>query len=391
MKLLDLLEKETRVVAGLMSGTSLDGVDICVARISGSGSTCEMEILAFDSKPYSDELREVLLSQSQVEKSDVATISQLNVRLAREYSDVIRSIRDDIGIEIDLIGSHGQTIHHLPNGQQLAGSQTRSTFQLGDHSTLANLIDIPVVGNFRMADMAVGGQGAPLVNYLDHVLFSSDEAGRLVLNVGGISNLTIMQKGAGVHEIIAFDTGPGNMPIDLLMEHHFGKRFDEDGMIAESGVEIESFVEQCLDDGYVSSKPPKSTGRKDYGDNFIRRLLAEQDFATRSPQDQIRSVTEFVARSIAHNVTKFVGELDSFDQLLVAGGGVHNNYLMRRMKELLPSLEVVSSAKLGLNPDARESLCFALFAHEFLNGQATNCMSATGANRPVIQGSLAIP
>ena len=378
-------------MAGIMSGTSLDGIDVCIAKIRGGASSSEIEVLAFESTNYNADLAAFIKSQSEKASSDVASISTLNVLLAHEYAACVESLAKKHGLEIDLVGCHGQTIHHLPDSVSLFGHEIRSTLQLGDHSTLANLLGVPVVGNFRMADMAVGGQGAPLVNYLDYVYFSDSEKGRLVLNMGGIANLTILKAGGRLEEVIAFDTGPANMPVDLLVSKFFDSPFDEDGALAKSGAEINGYVDRWLEDEYIQRIPPKSTGREEYGDLFIDRISNDLAFSKRSAEDQIRTVSEFVARSIATNIRKNVTPISDFDVLLAAGGGVHNGFIMGRLQELLPELEVASTERLSLNPDAREALCFALFAHEFLNGVPSNCVTATGATRPAILGSLAIP
>ena len=225
-------KKNSRLVVGIMSGTSLDGIDTALARIEGSGADVDVALLAFRSASYTPALRQLLLENSQPETSSVLAISQLNVRLAHAYADAVHQLlaKTDVSLaDVDAIGCHGQTVFHVPDAADCAGMPTRSTLQLGDPSTLANLLDTIVVGDFRMADMAAGGQGAPLVPYFDYVYFTHPSERRVLVNIGGIGNLSVLPPGNATGSVLAFDTGPGNMVIDAIVQHYWDKPYDEGG------------------------------------------------------------------------------------------------------------------------------------------------------------------
>ncbi|MDX1740147.1 MAG: anhydro-N-acetylmuramic acid kinase [Rhodothermales bacterium] len=392
--LVELLELDVRVVAGLMSGTSLDGVDCAVVRIGGSGSGVDIEVLSFASIPYPDELRQLILRNSAVESSSVRDLSQINFRLAHSYRDAVAEACRLAGLdlsELDAIGSHGQTVHHVPEPDDCAGMAVTSTLQIGDPSVLANLTGVVTVGDFRVADMALGGQGAPLVPYLDYVLFGSDSMDRILLNIGGISNLTVLPAAGGPADVIAFDTGPGNMLIDGVVQRLFGRRFDEGGHIASSATVDEGLLASLLSDDYYELPPPKSTGREKYTDDMVQSILDSAIEAECPDADVVATVTELTARTIADAVDRFVRGRYRPEQLLAAGGGVHNSYIMSRLATLLPGIDVTTVSSSGVDPDSKEAVCFALFAHETLDGCPTNMPSVTGASRATVLGKICVP
>ncbi len=387
-----LLAKDTRLVTGLMSGTSLDGVDAVVARLAGSGRGLDIEPLAFVSVPYPDDLRGLLLRNSTPETSSVYTLSQLNVRLAHRYADVVRKVVAAAGLPLDaldLIGSHGQTVHHVPDAADCAGQAITSTLQIGDPSVLANLLGIPVVGDFRVADMALGGQGAPLVPYFDYVYFADPDETRGLLNLGGIANLTVLPRGGSPDSVYAFDTGPANMVVDALARRLFKEPYDADGALAASGRLDHALLDHLLKNPFFEQKPPKSTGRERFGSAFVEQLLCQGSDLT--PRDLLATATMLTAASIRDAYARFIEKNHPLDVLIVSGGGRHNRFLMDMLAERFAPIPVRPIDDYGLDADAKEALCFAVLAHETLNGVATNLPSVTGASRRTVLGKICLP
>ena len=387
--------KNTRIVAGLMSGTSLDGVDAALARLTGSGKDQEIELLDFVSIPYQDSLRALLLKNSQPASSSVLEIAQLNVRLAHVYAEAIASLLTQAHLEtseLDAVGCHGQTIYHVPDAELCAGQLTRSTLQIGDPSTLANLLSTTVVGDFRLADMALGGQGAPLVPYFDYVYFSHPHENRVLLNIGGIGNLSVLPAGGVSDKVMAFDTGPGNMISDAVVQHFWDQPYDEGGELASRGSVHAELLHFLLDDPYYDRVPPKSTGREFYNQEFVDRLLEKaSSLQVARPEDIVATVAMFTVKTIARAYKDFVEPNTDVQRIIASGGGVHNAFIMKELQASLPAVKVESMQDFGLNPDAKEALCFAVLAHETLNGVASNVPSATGAARPAILGKICLP
>ncbi len=379
-----------------MSGTSLDGTDVVVARLEGHGR--ELQVADWYGATYSfqSNLRDALKRAANQEQIGVAELSQLNVRLAHEYAQKVTCTLDTRGEtaeNLDLVGCHGQTIRHLPNMLPFAGEAIHSTLQIGDPSTLAQLLGVPVIGDFRMADMACGGQGAPLVPYFDYVVFTHDTETRGCLNIGGVANLTILPPNAQTSDVYGFDTGPGNMIIDALCRHFMDVPFDRGGKIARSGTVNESLLAELLEDPYLSAVPPKSTGREYLRDVFQQRLIDHSSHV--SSQDLIATATALTAASIWQGYEAFVQPDHSLDRLIVSGGGAHNQALLDLLRSYFArnSTDVVieTSDAHDIGADSKEALCFAVLAHETANGIPTSIPSVTGADRPAILGKLCIP
>ncbi|NNF58645.1 MAG: anhydro-N-acetylmuramic acid kinase [Rhodothermaceae bacterium] len=388
---ISLLQRPERIVAGLMSGTSLDGVDAVIVRVQGSGRALELTTLAFVSQAYDGAIREALHWAVEVERSDVRLVSQLHVRLAHVFADVVEAALREVGlatVDLDLVGSHGQTVQHVPDAEPVAGNPTRSTLQLGCPATLAVRLGTPVVSDFRAADMALGGQGAPLVPYLDDALFASAEETRGLLNLGGIANLTVLPKGSGPDAIVAFDTGPSNMLIDALAQRLFDRPYDASGALASQGTPDDALVDRLLGEAYFQREPPKSTGREAFGGAYVERLLKAGPTA---PHDLLATVTALTARSVYDAYQRFVSPHHRLDRLIASGGGVHNAGLMRQLEALFAPIPVETTTAYGLDPDAKEAGLFAVLAHEWANGVPTNVPSVTGASRPALLGSLTMP
>ena len=379
-----------RLVAGIMSGTSLDGVDVAIARMKGHGSELKTETISFLATSFTPELRSLLMQAAAEEEFSVATLSQLNVRLAFEYASCLRKAMDQARLSaVDLIGSHGQTIRHVPDAEDCAGVPVTSTLQIGDPSVLCNLMGTPVVGDFRLADMALGGQGAPLVPYYDYVVFSHATETRGLLNLGGIANLTVLPAQGPKDSVHAFDTGCGNMVIDALAERLLGQPMDRGGAAAARGTPSEDVLAELLQDAYLHRTPPKSTGRERYGATFVDAFLARCE--GRTPEDVLATATAFTARSIHQAYLAFVKKSHPLDVLIVSGGGRHNGTLMRMLCDCFAPIPVRTVDEYGIDSDAKEALCFAVLAHETMGGVHTNMIGATGASRSTLLGKICLP
>ncbi len=379
-----LTSKQERVVAGLISGTSLDGVDVVICKLSGSGIETVWELLYFESYPYSDDLRNKVIDTLNGTAEDVC---RLNFELGKEFSYQLKRAFEESGIDVeqlDLIGSHGQTIYHV-NGH--------SSLQVAEASVMAEDFGVPVVSDFRVRDIAAGGNGAPLVPYLDYVLFGK-EGGKLLLNLGGIANFTIIPSdGADLDNIRAWDTGPANMLIDLAtMYLSEGKeKFDESGKYAVKGKINEDWMKHLMAHPFVSKSPPKSTGREDFGDEYFKSLLSAFEVNTRQDKlDLIATVTRFTAESVHSNFVAFSNSGDEILELILSGGGADNPVINDHLEELFSGIRITKIDDYGISSDAKEAFAFAVLANEFISGIPTNVPSATGADKRVVLGKLTI-
>jgi anhydro-N-acetylmuramic acid kinase len=352
-------------VAGVMSGTSLDGIDVAIVEISGR----RIETAGFQSTPYSPAVRAAILAVSDA-PTGTAAISRLNFQLGELYARaVMRAVRR-FG-PVKLVGCHGQTIYH---------EGASNTLQIGEAAVIAERAAVPVVSNFRARDIAAGGQGAPLVPYVDYLLFRHPKRTRIALNIGGIANITAIPAGASAEKVVAFDSGPGNMAIDALARE-LGQPYDRGGKIAESGTVNTALLDELLADGYYRRKPPKSAGREQYGAAFVERLKK-----TGLPmRDLITTATVLTAATIALAARRFAGP--STD-VIVSGGGVHNRQIMAHLAGFLPDVAISTSTDHGIDADAKEAIAFAVLAHETWRGKPSNLPSATGARRAVVLGDI---
>jgi len=348
--------------------------------------------LAFGTYPFPKGFKKYLLRQSDRRTARIDEIARLNFIMAQLFADAAKKIARKSGIsmsKIDLIGSHGQTIHHLPGVRKMFGKVVRATLQIGDPSVIAKLTGVVTVGNFRSGDIAVGGTGAPLVPYVDYLLFRSNDRTRALLNIGGIANVTVLPKGCGVDDVCAFDTGPGNMLIDGLMERFFGKPFDHDGEIASRGNILPSLLLPLMHHPFLAQRPPKSTGREEFGEKLIHRILRKSK--RQRKEDVIATVTEYTALCVYHSYLKYVRRKKRIDELIVSGGGVHNAYLMNALKDYFKGVTVRPMGDLGYSSDAKEAVCFALLANETLHGNPSNVPGATGAKSRTALGTICLP
>jgi anhydro-N-acetylmuramic acid kinase len=383
---------QPKLVVGLMSGTSLDGIDAVLLRIRGHGTGTRFEQLAFCTYPFPKGVRKLLLKNSDPETSRVDDITRLNFLLAELYAGAVRALARRAGrkmSDISLIGSHGQTIHHLPKPTTFFGHTLRATLQIGDPSVLATLTGIPTVGDFRVADMAMGGQGAPLVPYVDWLLFRSKSVNRLLLNIGGIANVTVLPKGCSADSVFAFDTGPGNMVVDSLMHEFYGKPFDLNGGTAMRGDIALELFNLMRKHPYLKAGPPKSTGREEFGKEFVRSILKHASGYDR--EDIIATAAQFTAYAVYDGYRRFVAKRMSADEVIVSGGGSRNRFLVDELKRYFTHTNVRVVDEFGMSADAKEAICFAILANETMAGNPTNLPRVTGARRHVILGKICTP
>ncbi len=372
-------------VCGVMSGTSLDGIDVAIIDIRRSR---RIQPVAFRSVPYPKAVRAALLSVSNT-MTHTAAISRLNFLLGELYAEAIRETcrRARIPLSsVDLCGLHGQTIFHEGDPVEYLGRCVASTLQIGESTVVAERTGIITISNFRERDIAAGGKGAPLVPFVDYKLFRSARYGRLAINIGGIANLTAIPAGAAPKDIFAFDIGPGNMVIDGLVAHYTNGRqtFDRNGRIARSGTVNRKLLDAMLSDPYFFRRPPKTCGREQFGQDFVNGLIA-----TGLPlPDLIATATELTAVEIEHAVIGSTRTQQGWRDLIFSGGGVHNKWLMRRIGELLPEFAISTSAAFGIHPDAKEAIAFAVLAYYSFTRESTNLPLATGARRAVPLGKV---
>jgi len=375
-------------VAGLMSGTSLDGIDVAIVEISGRGWAKRIRTLAFRTVPYPEDVRQAILSVSNA-ATHTATISRLNFLLGELYAEALRLTARRARIPLDsiqLIGSHGQTIFHEGAPVKYLGRRIASTLQIGEAAVLAERTGIPVVADFRPRDIAAGGRGAPLVPYVDYMLFRHRKLGRVALNIGGIANITAIPPSAGPEDVIAFDTGPGNMVVDALARRYTKGRwsYDRGGRLAARGHVNRELLDRLLKDPYFRQPPPKTAGREQYGAEFVERLLQ----TGLSLLDLIATCTAFTAAAVATGIERFVRPRMPVDELIVSGGGVHNRQMMAQLAAFLPGVSLATSTDYGVDADAKEAIAFAVLAYETWRRHPANLPSATGARRAVVLGKI---
>ena len=362
-------------VAGIMSGTSLDGIDVAFVDVTGK----RVQTAGHASFPYPAAVRQRILDVSNTACS-TAQISRLNFELGELYATAVARACTKTGVPLStvkLIGCHGQTVYHEGAGA------AKNTLQIGEAAVIAERLGIPVVSNFRTRDIAAGGQGAPLVPFVDYLLLGSAKTDRVALNIGGIANITILPKGGRPEHVIAFDTGPGNMVIDQLVERLTGgkQHFDRGGSIAARGKVDKALLDALLKDRYFRTKPPKTAGREQYGAEFIARLLA----TGQALENLIATATAFTAATIATGIQRFA---PATREVAAAGGGVHNHQLMAQLAAFLPGVQVATTAAYGIDPDAKEAIAFAILAHRTWRREPGNLPSATGAKRSVVLGTV---
>lgn len=372
-------------VIGMISGTSMDGIDVVIARISGPPERPAFEQIAFETVPYDKTLRRELRDVSGGETRSAGEFCRLDHALGDAFAAAARGVMERAGLgvgDVDLVGTHGQTVYHDP--------ARRETWQMGEPSRIAAAVGAPVVSDFRRADQAAGGEGAPLVPLFDALVFRHPSQGRVLLNIGGMANVTVLPPGEGRGDVFAFDTGPGNVLLDeFLIQATSGRlRFDEGGRLAAAGSVDEEMLEAYLEHPYFYEKPPKSTGREVFGAGFVSLTLGEWGKQGDRIEDVAATLTDFSALSIAGSIREYVQPHVPIAEVLVSGGGVHNVTMMRRIAEELDGIPVKPLEEAGFSADAKEALAFALLARETMCGRPGNIPAATGASGPVVLGHV---
>ncbi len=420
------MTKNSMLVLGMMSGTSADGIDTALVKISGAPPSLRINLLSHTNQNFPPAIRKEILRVAEQNPLTPGEFSQLHSRLGHIYAEAALAACKKFHIspeKIDLIGNHGQTIFHQGPGVSSSGaapfvfkgagvvsSTIPSTLQLGDGSIVANLTGITTVSDFRPADMALGGQGAPLVPFADYALYRHKTLGRISLNIGGIANITVIPAHAKPPDVFAFDTGPGNMLIDALVQH-FSKgrqRYDKNAALAQSGRSIPALLDVLMKDSYLKLAPPKSTGREYFGATYTKKILTLGRRHDAKPNDLIRTATIFTALTIVDALNRFVLPKIKINQLIVSGGGANNPLLIAQLTALLaaplgppisrlasfnlepqhPSIAVIPSSHFHVPADAKEALAFAILAYETFHQRPANLPSATGASGPAILGKI---
>jgi anhydro-N-acetylmuramic acid kinase len=395
------------IVAGVMSGTSADGINVALVRFASQAERAKgpsphlrinFTLLAHEEHPFPARVRRAILEMMNAELARVADLARLNFLLGELYAEAVAQTARKHRAKLDLVGCHGQTLYHQGVAKRFLGRRLAATWQTGEGAVIAARLGVPVISDFRPADIAVGGKGAPLVPFLDYLLYRDAGCNRIAQNIGGIANLTAIPAGASARQVIAFDTGPGNMVIDAVMEELFGKRYDRDGKVAASGLVLTGVITQLLRARFFRQKPPRTAGREEFGREYGGRFLQmcrEMSCGARKP-DVVATATALTARSIAEAMQRFV--MPRFSprrtprkhQMIVSGGGAKNPTLMAMLRDEIATLgiELRFSDDFGLPAEAKEAVAFALLAHETWHRRPSNVPAATGAARGAILGKI---
>jgi len=389
-----LRAKKTMLVAGVMSGTSADGVDVAICRVSPGP---KVKVIGHRSFAYDKKLLAAVLGAMDAKAISAADLARLSWRLGAVYAECVETTARELKLKPQLVACHGQTIYHQGAAEKFLGAPVRCTWQVGEASLIAERLRVPVVSDFRPADMAAGGQGAPLVPMLDYCLFRHATKSRLLLNLGGIANVTALPAGCGVGDVLAFDTGPANMIVDACMQRLYSRRFDKGGAVAARGRVIADVVAKLMQGSYFSALPPKSCGREEYGAVFVARFVAMCEKAGARKQDVIATATAFTSETVLDAYRRFcwphLGQrapLARATEMFVAGGGARNTTLMQMLRDGFAGLgvKVGTTEALGVATEAKEAAAFALMGWLTWHGLPGNVPSATGASRAVVLGKV---
>ncbi len=398
-----MMKNKDMIVAGVMSGTSADGINVALVRLNSQvsssrrASNVAFELLGHAEYPYPKKVRAAVLGAMNASRANVADLARLNFLLGELYSDAVLATERRFRVKADLVGCHGQTLYHQGDAQLFLGRKVAATWQTGEAAIVAARVGAPVVSDFRPADIAAGGKGAPLVPFLDYMLFRDAHVGRIVQNIGGVANLTAIPAGAVASDVVAFDTGPGNMVMDAVTEKLFGKPFDREGKIAASGKVLDKVVRGMLRREFFRRKPPKTAGREEFGREFVLEFLRSCGRCRK--QDVVATATALTAKSIADAVRRFVlknsrsARKPGFQELILSGGGVKNRALVAMLtSELAPlKVRVRFSDEFGLPSAAKEAVAFAVLAYEAWHRRPSNIPSATGSKRAAVLGKISYP
>jgi anhydro-N-acetylmuramic acid kinase len=386
------MKPRAMIVAGVMSGTSADGIDVAVTRIEAGKLQPKLTLLAHEGFPYPASLRRAVLAAMNASTTSTAELARLNWRLGLAYAEAVTATAKRHRLKLELVGCHGQTLYHQAHAQPYAGRKFACTWQAGETAAIASALQVPVVSNFRPADMFAGGQGAPLVPLLDFVLFSDAKRGRVLQNIGGIANLTAMPARGGSQKLIAFDTGPGNMVMDALALALFGKAFDRNGALAARGAVLTQVLDEMLKDVYFKQKPPRTAGREQFGREYAASFLEMCKRHSKKPEDALATATALTAESIAGSYAQFVHpKMKGIPvDYIVSGGGARNATLMAMLSRWLEPIgcRVMAIERFGMPAEAKEAAAFALLAWKTWHRLPGNVPAATGAKRAVILGQV---
>jgi anhydro-N-acetylmuramic acid kinase len=385
--------KNSMLVLGMMSGTSADGIDVALARISGRPPKLTVKLEGHHHAAFPAPVRRGILRLANGSPTTAAEISQLNFLLGEEFARAAISACKSWRVplrKVSLIGSHGQTIYHQGAPSPFLNYPClSSTLQIGEPSIIAERTGVTTIADFRPADMAAGGQGAPLVPFVDYLLYRHPTRTRVALNIGGIANVTVIPARAKPKDVFAFDTGPGNMIVDALVEQFTGGRshYDKDSRMALRGRLLPKLLTELMDDPYLQKQPPKTAGREQFGQSCTQKILSWAKQRRAKPEDVVRTATIFTSLSIANAFQQFILPRTPVDEVIVSGGGARNSLMMVYLAAIL-GLPVIFSGELGIKPEAKEALAFAVLAYECYHSRANNLPSATGANHPAVLGKL---
>lgn len=390
--------KPKRLAVGLMSGTSVDGIDAALVEISGDASSPEVKLVAFKNTPYPAAVREKIFAIFKPENATVDKLGYMNFLLGEYFAMAALAVIEAAGVapsDVDFIASHGQTIWHAPEVDCSDGFEIRYTVQIGEAAVIAERTGIPTISDFRVADMAAGGQGAPLVPFTEYILYRRESETILLQNIGGIGNMTVLPAGARPDELYAFDTGPGNMIIDAVISAATGGKesFDRDGAAAARGKVCEELLSELKRDEYYALPLPKTTGREHFGTQYTSRLFDYARGHGLTADDLAATATELTAWSIADAYERYVMPKYRASELIVGGGGSYNPTLLaalsRRMNAL--GVKVRTQEELGFSSDAKEAVAFAIMGDRFMAGLTNTLPSVTGAAHAAIMGKLSLP
>lgn len=389
-----LLDTNKKYIIGLMSGTSVDGIDAAIVEVSGHGLETTVNLIGFETFPFPSGVPQRILALCHPDTGRVDDICEMNFYIGHLFAEAVKHTLKKSGMstsEIALIGSHGQTIHHLPRDPNT--TRYPSTLQIGEPAVIAHETGIPTIADFRVADMAAGGQGAPLVSYPDYLLFRDSVKTVGLLNIGGIANITVLPANCSPDAVSASDTGPGNMCIDAVVREitEGTERYDIAGERAARGTPYQPLIDEWLKHPFFQLQPPKTTGREMFGNTFAMECVEACRSHRLSDNDIIATLTELTVRTITDYIQQFVAEQNPIDVLYVSGGGVHNQTIMRGLGELLVGTAVEPVDNSGISSDAKEAIAFAVLANETLHGQYGNLPSATGASVRKILGKFVCP
>jgi len=385
-----------------MSGTSADGIDACLVKIDNTnpkdpasqGKNLKVKPIGCKTYKFPHKVQQKILQISDPSCQNLDEVLRLNMALGEYFAQAVFSVVKAFGYdmnEIDLIGSHGQTVRHLPEWEKKIGKKVKATLQIGEPSVIASKTGVITVGDFRTGDIALGGEGAPLTPYVHFLLFGDKRISRMVVNIGGIANVTVLPKAGKQNDIFAFDSGPGNMIVDNLTRKIYKKNFDPDGKIASSGKVNFDLLNKLKEDEYFYKKPPKSCGRENFGEEFVSKILNSAKKLRMKPEDIITTASELSVWSILDAYEKFVKPKIKLNQVLLSGGGVHNKYFLKRLKFLFHPIKVMSTQELGQDPDFLEAISFAILANQTIEGEPVSFKMTTGANKPGILGKICLP